>query len=378
MAHDITIGVSVFGHEKFSFFSNGGHQNVINFAKCLSLIEGVSVILINAGSADVPEDLSAPPELLMMRWARLPEVIGEIDLLIECGAQISAEDVERVHARGGKAVTMKYGNTLIIDSERAIHDLPSSGASIYNGAKFDECWTTSQHAETCASLWEACYRCPVRTLPHVWEPIFIEAMSAALMRTSKIDSRYKPGREKKRIIVAEPNINWCKVAHLPMLIVEHAWRERPDLIDMVMVTNSEHMKERLTFKTFAKALDVVNAKTADGHHVMSFEARYNLAWLLGVHGDVLVSHCWIDTPNYLHMDTLFLGFPLVHNISELRDAGVGYWYPKFDAKAGAVALIEAMTDENCGASQAYLETKRATWPANIEAHRAALVEIGVL
>lgn len=377
MQKNITIGLTIFAPKGgIGFWSNGAHQNICFLWMLLRRCPGVErVYVINGGDGPAPDPATLPPELREIEFVAMGDVVDKLDLLVQAGAQVEAAHVERVHARGGKAIAYKFGNDLAIDAERAIHGKPPGG--IFNGARFDEIWTTPQHADTCGSYWETMYRCPVRVLPHIWDPCFVDAMVARF--PPGLPRGYQPGRKKKRIAILEPNINLIKTCHVPMLIAERAWRARPDLIDRVLVTNAIHLRDHLSFATFAKGLDLAHALADDGAPVISFEPRYAAPWFLSAHADILISHQWIATPNYAHYDALHLGFPLVHNA-----VGVGmpgYTYHGFDAIEGGRALTAALThhdDEHERYSRAaaeFLATRRVTSQENIDVHAWAMRRI---
>jgi hypothetical protein len=375
MAKSTTIGLTIFPPKSgMSVWSNGAHQNIFYLWMCFRAA-GFRVLMINGGDGEPPAPQSLPSELREVVFVRTADIIDDIDLLIQAGAQVEAEHVERVHRRGGKAIAYKFGHDLAIDAERAIHGKPAGG--IFNGARFDEVWTTAQHEHTCGSYWETTYRAPVRVLPHVWEPCFVDHMTAAF--PPGLSAGYQPGRARKRVVVLEPNINLIKTCHVPLVIAERAYRARPELFDKVLVSNAIHLREHLAFATFAKSLDIAHARAEDGQPVVSFEGRYNTPWFLAAHGDVVVSHQWVDTPTYLHYDVLHLGYPLVHNVTGMP----GYHYSGFDARRGGAALVEAMTEDGRDWNRqqrrdevtSFLSRRRATAPANVNAHARAVEEV---
>ena len=73
--------------------------------------------------------------------------------------------------------------------------------------------------------------------------------------------------------------------------------------------------------------------------VASVESRFNLADALGQEGGIIVSHHWENGLNYLYYETLYGGFPLVHNSPFLKD--IGYYYDGFDIGDGVKALERA-------------------------------------
>jgi hypothetical protein len=326
----VKVGVSFFVSKKdSSIWNNGGAQNCIFLWKLLQECPSVSdVYLINGGDGEIPSDAMMLGDL-KTKIVRFDEVKDEIDVLIEAGAQIERAHEEHVHARGGAVVAYKFGNAYVIDTERVIHE--GTAGSIMNGTKFDEVWTNKQHMHTCAGYWQSLYRCPVRAVPHIWDPMFIHLAQQEM--PLNLSFQYKPGRAPKRIAILEPNINIVKTCQIPMLIVDEVYRAHPDLVGDVYVTNSAQFKEHLTFKKFAASLDIVK----DGK--CSFEHRYNTPWFMASFADVVVSHQWENALNYLYYELLYAGHPLVHS-SDMLDAG--YYYKSFDVQKGAEALERAL------------------------------------
>jgi len=376
----LTIGVTFFlrASDCQSIFENGATQNCVFLVQLLKAA-GHKVFAINAGDGDKPHDA------LMLRglgieFARFGDVYEQLDVLIEAAAQVSAGHVSlmRRSVRGGwrgYASAYRFGNAYVIDGERTVFG--KSSGSIFNGAQFDEVWTTPQHENTCSSYWEVCHRCPVRIMPHIWEPTFVDAAVKEFPAGEHFG--YRPGRERKRISILEPNIGMVKLCHIPMLACELAFRERPDLIDKVQVTNTTHIREHQTFANFAGNLDMVKAKHSDGKSVCSFEDRFNTPMWLAKYTDVVVSHQWENSKNYMYYDALYGGYPLVHNAD--LPSGVGYNYPGFSAHKAGDVLLDVLSDhdswheEYVSRAHKFLDTVRATAPANIEAHERAFAEL---
>lgn len=391
-----TIGVTFFLRKSdASIWTNGAAQNCVFLLRLLQHSGRVGrVIAINAGE-DVPD---APKAMMLgglgIEFKRLEEVIDDLDVLVEAGAQVSAANVARVRANGGKAVAYRFGNAFVIDAERTIHGLPSG--SIFNGSRFDEVWTNPQHVATCAAYWETCYRAPVRVLPHIWEPLFLERAVSEF--PADLSWGYRPAPGGKRVAIFEPNIDIVKTCVIPMLVCEEAHRrcrgalsavfvtnakqvvareyqqvnrDKPEHAPLFMLTRKTELMQHETFRHFAGNLDIVK----DG--LASFEHRYNTPWFLAKHADVVVSHQWENGLNYAYYDALHGGYPLIHN-SPLLPLGVGYRYDGFDTRDGARALLEAVTHHDANAddyterAQHFLDSVHALAPQNIQAHEAAL------
>lgn len=326
------IGITVFISRKGgSIWSNGAMQHCVFLQQMLLRCPGVDrVHMINGGDGDQP-DKALLLDKLGIQLVRFDDVKDEIDLLIECGAQIERSHEEHVHARGGKVIGFRFGNAYVIDTERVIHRQPSG--SIMNGTRFDEIWTNEQHMHTCGQYWEVLNRCPVRSLPHIWSPLFVN-MARAEMKQG-VSFQYQPGRMPRRIAILEPNINIVKTCQIPMLICESLYRRHPELIGEIYVTNAFDLKEHETFARFCQSLDIVK----DG--ICSFEHRYSAPWFIAKHADVVVSHQWENALNYLYYEVLEAGYPLVHSSPML--SGAGYQYDPFDIEIGSRQLELAIT-----------------------------------
>ena len=381
-----TVGITFFLREKESIWNNGGAQNCVFLLRLLRASGLVGrVLAVNAGEASAPHP-GLMLEKLGIEFVPIEQAVEQVDVLIEMAAQVSAQQVQRVHDRGGKAITYKFGNTYVIELERAIHK-KSTGA-IINGTKFDEVWTTPQHMHTCGSYWEAIYRCPVRCLPHIWMPTFVELAASELSTSPReIDlpsawdgSRelmfgYKARAGAKRIGIFEPNANLIKTSIVPLLACELVYREQgKSAIDSVMVTNTLHLKGHLTFRKLVGSLDIVRDAVA------SFEARYNTPWMLAKHCDIVVSHQWENGLNYAYYDALHGGYPLIHNTRLLPD-GVGYRYDGFDAHHAARVLLDVIRHHDThrfeyeARAHAFLETVHALHPTNVATHEHALLSV---
>lgn len=376
------IGITIFARaddpQGIAFWSCGAHQNCVYLWVCLRAA-GYDARMLYDGNGTPPDPATLPEELRAIVWRKISDVeVDDLDVLVQAGAQVSAAHAARVHANGGKAIAFKFGADYPIDAEREVHGEPCG--AIFNGAQFDEVWTTSQHSQVCGAYWEICYRCPVRVLPHIWHPCFVDQFVASF--PPDLPREHTPGRAKKRIVILEPNIQLIKTCHIPILICEQAWRILPEKIECVYVTNADKLKVHPSFKTFVENLDLNQSKSADGHTTISFESRFRTPWFLCANGDIVVSHQWIPAANYSHYDALHLGFPLVHNCRDMSSAGQ-FWYPDFDAKRGARQLIECIQWQSDPEfvkaaqreGQAFTRTKHADARSNVTAHASAVLEV---
>jgi hypothetical protein len=251
--------------------------------------------------------------------------------------------------------------------------------------------TSAPHLRTIA-------RVPAHAMPHVWSPLFVDRDARAVdsglrkpaasmgtyvgpangagRRIRPFGFRHPGAGEGWRIAIMEPNVSVAKSCFVPMLACDQAYRTDPTSVAYMMVMNSEHMKEHLTFNRFAARLDLTRAGKA------SYEPRLPFVECMTDHSiDAVVSHQWENAQNYLYYDALYGGYPLVHNSEFLRDAGMGFYYPGFEATAGARALLQAWHEppEYWAGYRAraadYLKTLAPDHEANIRAFAGRIAEL---
>jgi hypothetical protein len=176
---------------------------------------------------------------------------------------------------------------------------------------------------------ETLYRVPVREVPQIWEPLFIDAQPPQV----RANFGYRPGKRPWRVGIMDPNITVMKTSHLPVLVCEWAFRQDPTRLAAIYVTNGLPHKDNLHFRSFALAMSAAKAG------IMTLEPRFVGPAFLANHADAVVTHHWENGLNYLYYEVLFGGYPLVHNSAFLRD--YGYYYDDFNAEAGGEALLQA-------------------------------------
>jgi hypothetical protein len=74
-------------------------------------------------------------------------------------------------------------------------------------------------------------------MPFIWSPVFLEERTKSMPH----GGIYRPREGAKRLSVMEPIINVVKFCLYPALIAEMAYRQRPDDIAILQVTNAEQI-----------------------------------------------------------------------------------------------------------------------------------------
>ena len=335
----LNIGISISATKGANIWANGISQNIAVLGQLLRKSPAFDKVwFLNGGDAD-----EFPPELAFegidVPLVRPQEVTHEINIVIEMGAILPIEWMRHIQALGAKIVCFGVGHNYNALAETIIFEKPG-GMFLSDSELRVETWGLPQHAKTCTPLMKALTRKPVIDMPHLWSPYFLDKTireaEAQGHRFGFQADHHTRAAKGWRMAIFEPNIAVVKNAWIPMLVCEDACRKNPESVSYMMVMNSFHMKEHLTFNRFASNLDLTK------HGKASYEPRQPfVAIMAGNSMDAVVAHHWECGMNYSYYDALYGGYPLIHNSAYLRDAGVGIFYPGFSAREGAQALVEA-------------------------------------
>lgn len=383
------VGLTYFvkKQETFDIWSNGANQNIFFLYHLLKASSAIKeVILINCGDGinKIPDNFDLGQELNIVSFN---EVSDRLDVLIEGGAQISAEQAKIIQDRQGAVISYRCGNDYVIDSEYLTKNVIKG--TYFNGAVFDEIWTHSQHSNTCKYYWQTAMRAPVVEMPHVWSPYFLNHSINSIekenigyhfgyearlqLHADKQPTSMQKHQDGKTVINMEPNINVVKTSMYPIIISELAYRKNKAPFGNFLFCNTQHIKEQLSFNSYVSKLDIVKENRA------TFEARYTFPWVMTLHADIVLCHQWENSLNYIYYDALYGHYPLVHNSPILKN--IGYYYEGFNAEDGADALLRATTEHDANKDSYgqicddFIKTRLVDNPINIDAHVSRLVYI---
>jgi hypothetical protein len=219
------------------------------------------------------------------------------------------------------------------------------GSNLFINRDYDAVWAIPQVANISASYFSGLRRRPVTVVPFVWDPVFLEQRSASLPE----GGRYRPRSGPRRITVMEPNIDVVKFCLYPAFIAEEAYRRRPDLVEVLQVTNALDVARNPDFVAVLNQLDLVRDQKA------VFSGRHDTPDYLSESTDAVVSHQWENPLNYFYLEVCWQGYPLVHNAQMCRE--LGYHYPGNDVGAGCAALLQALEHHDAD-SAGYLRRQR--------------------
>ena len=350
----VTIGLH---HENESLWSNGIKQNAVYLAEALKHCPSVqSVCLVNTTA--VPITSALPWDLERWPTKTFEDAKDHVDVLIELGGQIDAMQTDYLKRRGARVVSYCCGFEYVHAMQSILFDRQMWGSNLFINQRYDAIWMIPQVENISKGYFTTFRRRPAQVAPFVWDPMFVRQRSS----DQPHHGEYRPraADKAKRISIMEPNHDVVKFCLYPILIVEETFREMPDAIEFLHVTNAERLANNSKeFVSLMLQLDIVQNNKA------AFVGRFDTPLFLAEMTDVVVSHQWENALNYFYFDVAWQGYPLVHNAHLCPD--LGYYYNANDVTDGKNQLINVLKshDQNW---QDYLERQRAVIARYLPGH----------
>ncbi|SIT46982.1 conserved hypothetical protein [Paraburkholderia ribeironis] len=339
----ITIGLH---HEAETLWNNGIKQNAVFLAEALRNCPNVaSALLVNTTA--IPISSALPWDLERWPTVSFEDAKDSVDVLIELGGQIDAAQTDYLKRRGARVVSYCCGFEYIHAMEAVLFGRRMSGGNLFVNQRYDDIWVIPQVANISQSYFEVLRRQSGREVPFIWSHVFLDARVRRLPHAGE----YQPHAGPRRLSVMEPNINVVKFCLYPAMIAELTYRERPDEIALLQVTNAEQIaRNNVEFIALMNQLDIVR------EHKAVFLGRHDTPAFLAENTDIVISHQWENPLNYFYLEVCWQGYPLVHNATLCAD--LGYYYRDNDVHDGAHRVIEAI-DTHDAQHAFYRERQRA-------------------
>jgi hypothetical protein len=361
------IGISVRGCPGPGFWRDAASQHAVFLAAAFAGLPFVhAVLLIDVGSTGrLPSEADAA--LPGLRIATPQQASDEIDVLVELAGGLDDAWLDLMRSRGCRVIACRSGA------------VPARSVRAAGAARLDRCdeiWLLPKDALS-VPLLRMQYRCPVRVVPFVWSPMFVECRVAAFERGG---TRYGyeaaraargTGTSGWRIALFEPDVSAVTEPGIPMLACEDAWRTVPDAVSALHVLNAARMKAPAKHALLKAMFGLVRERRT------TFHGRLDLVDFVGKYADAVFAHQQDHGDTYGYLDVLYGGYPLIHNSPWLLDAG--YYYPGADVQQGAQMLLAALRCHDA-TLDAYRARSRAVFDAidpfrdaNLAAYAEALL-----
>jgi len=343
-----------------SLFVNGLFQNVFILYKMLDAMGYAPILLVN----EKPSDLNKVPAILRnVRMIIAEEILRNsipIHLNIEIAMSIDPNMRRHLRSKGAKTVKLYLGNILNIDIETPVF-YPAVHFAHHVVGEIDEVWVSPhyrQHSEYAGLINKVQ---AAKIAPYVWDPSIL-----TLGGTRQYKWRPRQEGEAQVFVILEPNISFQKCSLIPLLIVEKLYRaSKGDL--KVFLGNSERLQANPFFtKTILPTLELYK----DGR--LMFSGRNTITSIMNDYpSSIAVAHQWNNQYNYMTLEYLVSGFPILHNAPDWSDAG--YYYEGSSVEKGLEVLKKVVEFHSSSLEQYAAGAAALQWrhsPYNPEVHKA--------
>jgi len=316
-------------------WSNGLFQNIFILYKLFEVAGYTPFIMVDDNSkfkdSKLYEDFRTTDA---MEWSKKPfRIFAYIEMGLSCG-----ENVRKIFKdAGAKRLKLYLGNILNIDIETPMFH-PGSNFCHHMVGEIDSILVSPHydfHQEYASAINKA-YPA-VKIAPYVWEPYFIK--DQANIYRQRANGPYS-------FTIIEPNISFQKCSLIPLMICESFYRKSPERLHEVAVVNGHKLMESAHFKnSVLPCLDIYKAGKV---HMLQRANTKDLSKSLFTH--FIIHHTVNNDYNYIFLEHLKMGFPVIHNFSALKE--FGYYYEGDDVEA-AVKLIDVIIDTHVVKHEVY-------------------------
>jgi hypothetical protein len=322
-----------------NLFNNGLYQNCFIIYRMAEAMGYLPIFVVNQR----PRDLNGIPEILRQtRIAEVEDILRmplKVEVYLEIGMSISGNLRRYIKLLGAKICKLYLGNILNIDIETPMF-FPGMNFSHHVIGETDEIWTSPHYYmnleyAACLNQVEPKEDVSARIAPYVWDPCILTDDGRRLFS-------WRPRREgeKPTIIIMEPNISFQKCCLVPLLIAEEFARANPDLDFDVVLLNGDRMLGSGYFQNC-----IIPSLTLAKANRIKYLARHSMVEVMTMfpHATAICHHV-NNEYNYMVLEFLHAGFPVLHNCATWSP--FGYYYPNHDTQKGSSLLQMALVDHH--------------------------------
>ena len=264
------------------------------------------------------------------------ELIDEADLseitvfimichIVEDTSSLSAELKDKLADK--KVVQFHCGNHCIFNAEDIVFDKHNVVRLLYN-SWFTELWTFSMHFFA-KDYYELLTKKPCKLMPYSWSP----SLLSKYLVENHLDISCAPEGYSGPLTLCcfEPNLNVTKTCQCPLLIMDSFYRKYPSRVHKCFIFCAKQLLEHKSFKDFIAFLEIVRDDKVEFYPRMAFPEIMKQMKERQL-SPVIVGHQIYNDQNYLSLEAIHLGYPIVHNSPSIQNAG--FFYPEFNLHQG--------------------------------------------
>ena len=319
----IGIGVKKYN----SMFSNGCVQQALFIHKMLNNIDGIKCDFVTVEPDYRIFDDLQPIEVILLS----EDIIKEYDIIASLSMSLNRGTTPAVISWmkkfDVKFVDILCGNLYILLQEEFVFDIHHIMKN-YSNEDIDEVWVLEMY-EYSKQYLELVYDKPVRVLNYVWDADIIRAYMR--LTDSKIERCRDNG--KINICVYEANMSLHKNAFIPLLIANRYNKLYPGKLNKLYIFCKSVMKNNGYYEN----LDIVKEGKIEFNTRMIMPATLSLLQKNNPYKNIVLSHTHLNNLNFLHLELLYMGVPIVHNCEPFQN---GFYFDTYDMSS-AVNHLEA-------------------------------------
>lgn len=328
--------IGIFSKTSENFFGNGCNQQAVFVYELLNSIDSINCyILINADGHYL--------NCNVIHTNTEMNKVFELDLLICLSAKIVDISVlKQLHEAGVKIVYYNCGNEYYIYQEDILFDTHHYITDFKYYEYYSELWSIPNYKQD-RYFYETLYNKKMITVPYIWNTTITNKYKDLTYNKKYITN------PTKYLLIAEPNAQLTKTCLIPLLICERLFNNGYTNIKILVLSQLK----TTAFNKMLRNLQIYKEKKVE---LYDREVYFNVIKQLKELGiDMfLVSHHRDNPLNFLHLETLYLQYPLIHNCELYKYAG--YYYNNI--KEGAEQLLYAIENHHKQIDEYDIHTQR--------------------
>lgn len=317
------MNIGIISNFSKSPYSNGLTQNVISLESVLRGC-GFNVKFIDVSSFTKSKKIhKQSAEYLkkssVIQLRDIKKHVLNLDILFNPAAFIDPPAIESIRKLNKKCkfVSIKYGNNTVARMQRWPITGEEKGASVTRVPdNFYDMTLLSPHFYYAMQAEQVVNNNEVGTIPYIWSPEIIKAKA----KSFNIKDLYYKKTSVKNILVAEPNIEMSKNLFIPLLTLTHILKNNPNCFNEATIASSIEMLQSKSIKDFI----LNNLQLYKFPKRIFFDERRAIPLTLNKYNPLILSCQVFCELNYLYLEALYYGYPLVHNSNMLKNAGYHY------------------------------------------------------
>jgi hypothetical protein len=297
-----------------TLYNNGLYQNILILYKLVASLGHTPYLIVTNEPTPETADLLLEDGYTCISPEGVIRNGLSIDVHIEVGMAVDSKFTRYLRTKGTRLVKYYLGNIINIDVE-IITTVQSVSFPHHCPGTLDELWTSPHYAQNIDYMCSL-YRLPFTKgiiAPYVWEPMFLDTRGLKAPRTEE------QAWITRDLVITEPNISFQKSCLPPLLLAERFAKAYPAWRGRVILMNSH----RFATNTHAKAVLESLALHRAGR--ILYRGRQTIREIMEQNsGACFICHQVNNEYNYMVLELMYSGFPVLHNASVWSAFGY-YW-----------------------------------------------------